>query len=56
MNKIWAAVMCKNPASAKVLMKNDFTLEGTFHQDIYKRGLYEDVDYFGLLKEGRRFK
>jgi len=51
LNRIWATVMKKNIASNKVLIKNGFNHEGTFSKHDLKWGNFEDVLYYGLLKE-----
>ncbi len=51
LNKVWAAAMTKNAASIKVIQKLGFEHEGTFKQDAFKFGVYENMEYYGLLKE-----
>ncbi|SDJ14712.1 GNAT family N-acetyltransferase [Salimicrobium halophilum] len=51
LNRIWAPVMSKNKASAKLMQKVGLTYEGTLKQDIIRWDEYQDVDIFGLLKE-----
>lgn len=55
LNKIWASVMTKNPASMKILTKLDFEKEGVFKQDIMKSGNYEDMVYYGLLRQNYQY-
>jgi ribosomal-protein-alanine N-acetyltransferase len=56
LNKIWAAAMTKNMASIKVIQKLGFEHEGTFKQDAFKFGNYENMEYYGLLKENYKQK
>lgn len=51
LNRLWAAAMTRNPASSRVMEKIGMQSEGTFRQHIMKWGQYEDVTYYGLLKE-----
>ncbi|WP_244226489.1 GNAT family N-acetyltransferase [Paenibacillus protaetiae] len=53
LNRVWAAAMTKNPASTHVMAKIGMRHEGTFRQHIKKWGVYEDVAYYGLLKEDK---
>lgn len=50
LNKIWAAVISRNIASIKVLMKVGLQKEGTLRQNKLILHSYEDVDIFGILK------
>lgn len=49
-NRIWAAIMKKNIASIEVMKKLGLTYEGTFREHVLKWGVYEDIDYFGIVK------
>ena len=49
--KIFAYVFSSNPASARVLEKAGFKLEGTLRNHIYKRGIALDQLVYGILKE-----
>ena len=51
LNRIWACVMNKNIGSIEVMKKSGLLYEGTFPQHVLKWGQYEDVEYYGLLKE-----
>ncbi|MRX56885.1 GNAT family N-acetyltransferase [Bacillus idriensis] len=51
LNRIWATVMKKNIASSKVLNNNVVKHEGTFPKHDLKWGKFEDVEYYGLLKD-----
>ncbi|MBD2867475.1 GNAT family N-acetyltransferase [Paenibacillus arenilitoris] len=51
LNKIVAAAMTKNPGSSGVMKKIGMQYEGTFRQHLLKWGHYEDICYYGLLRE-----
>ncbi|MFD1957387.1 GNAT family N-acetyltransferase [Paenibacillus thailandensis] len=51
LNRLWAAAMTRNPASSRVMEKVGMRYEGTFRQHVLKWGEYEDVAYYGLLRE-----
>ncbi len=51
LHKIHAAAMTKNPASSSVMKKIGMQYEGTLRQHFLKWDAYEDVDYYGILKE-----
>jgi len=50
LNRIYARYLGKNPASGKVMEKLGMKYEGTLRQHVKKWGDYEDLIYFGLLK------
>ncbi|HQU08890.1 MAG TPA: GNAT family N-acetyltransferase [Opitutales bacterium] len=50
LHRVEAFLMHRNQASAKVLEKLGFQLEGTKRQGMLKWGRYEDLDYYGLLE------
>jgi [ribosomal protein S5]-alanine N-acetyltransferase len=50
LNRIEATPLAKNSKSSKVLVKLGFTHEGTLRQRVYFQSGYEDLMYFGLLK------
>jgi ribosomal-protein-alanine N-acetyltransferase len=50
LNKIFAAYMTRNPASAKVMAKLGMTYEGTLRQHVARWGQFEDIGYYGLLR------
>jgi [ribosomal protein S5]-alanine N-acetyltransferase len=50
LNRIEATPFAKNSRSSNVLVKLGFTYEGTLRQRIYFQDGYEDLMYFGLLK------
>ncbi len=50
LNKIDAECLCRNPASARVLVKLGMTCEGTKRQHYQKWGKFEDVEHYGLLR------
>lgn len=49
-NKIYAQVFAANSASAKVLTKNGFILEGCLKQHYNRMGTVHDIMCFGLVK------
>ncbi len=51
LRKIFAKVFTSNPASARVLEKVGFTLEGTLRSHFFKDGNPHDVLYFGLMRQ-----
>ncbi|MBV8216793.1 MAG: GNAT family N-acetyltransferase [Verrucomicrobia bacterium] len=51
LNRIEAIPFAKNSRSTNVLVKLGFTHEGTLRQRDLFRGSYEDLMYFGLLKQ-----
>ncbi|WP_018886521.1 GNAT family N-acetyltransferase [Paenibacillus massiliensis] len=50
LNKLCAAAMTKNPASANVMRKVGMTFEGEFKQHILKWDHFEDVVYYGMTR------
>lgn len=50
-NRIFAYVFGWNPASARVLEKAGFTLEGRMHQAVFKDGKLTDLLVYGMVKE-----
>ena len=50
-NKVYAHVFSANPASAKVLEKNGFKLEGCLKQHFKRMGTMHDLLCYGLLME-----
>jgi RimJ/RimL family protein N-acetyltransferase len=51
LNKICAAAMTKNPASSGVMKKIGMQYEGTLRQHFLKWDAYEDIAYYGILRE-----
>ncbi len=51
LEKIYAKVMCPNMASANLLKKNGFKLEGKLRKNTLKNGKFMDDLIYGLLKE-----
>ncbi|MBZ0301169.1 MAG: GNAT family N-acetyltransferase [Anaerolineae bacterium] len=51
LNRIYAYVLQRNTASAHVLQKAGLIREGTLRQSILKAGVFEDVDFYALLRE-----
>ena len=54
LNRIHADCLARNPASARVLRKLGLTFEGHWRQHARKRGVYEDLDLFGILRSEYR--
>ncbi len=48
--RLSAQVMASNPASARVLLKNGFSEEGTERQSVFKDGLLHDMRCFARLR------
>lgn len=51
LHKIHAAAMTKNPASSSVMKKIGMKYEGTFRQHYLKWDVYEDIEYYSILRE-----
>ncbi|WP_244364778.1 GNAT family N-acetyltransferase [Paenibacillus cellulositrophicus] len=51
LNRVFARHFGGNPASGKVMVKVGMKYEGTLRQHAKKKGKYEDLVYYGLLKE-----
>ena len=51
LHRIHADCLGRNPASARVLRKLGMTSEGRLRQHARKRGLYEDLDLYGILRD-----
>src|SRR5690554_6346506 len=51
LNRIYACHLGKNPASGKVMKKIGMKYEGVLRQHVKKWDEYEDLLYYGLLKE-----
>ena len=51
LNRIDAQVMKANTASVKVLKKAGLRLEGTSRQGVRKDGMFEDIEFYGLLRD-----
>lgn len=51
LNRIFAHVLKTNSASVKVLQKAGLRLEGTFRQGVQKDGVFEDIEFYGLLRD-----
>jgi [ribosomal protein S5]-alanine N-acetyltransferase len=52
LHRIMARHIERNPASGRVMQKLGMTREGCMRHHILKWGQYEDVVFYGLLKEG----
>jgi RimJ/RimL family protein N-acetyltransferase len=50
LNRLFAPVMTRNAASARVLGKAGLKYEGTARQSLLIRGVFEDIATFGLVK------
>lgn len=50
LNRIWATVMKKNYPSIEVMKKSGLDYEGTFPEHVLKWDVYEDVEYYGIIK------
>jgi ribosomal-protein-alanine N-acetyltransferase len=51
LNKIHAGALTRNHASSSVITKSGMQYEGTFRQHFHKWDQYEDVVYYGILRE-----
>lgn len=51
LNRIFARHLGKNPASGKVMEKIGMTYEGRLREHVRKMDHYEDLIYYGLLKD-----
>lgn len=51
LNRIQAGHLARNPASGRVMEKAGMALEGTARQNAIKWGQYEDLVYYGILRE-----
>ena len=49
--RISSGVFTWNPASAQVLEKAGFTLEGKLRQHVFKDGRYTDLLMYGILRD-----
>jgi len=50
LNRIQASHMTRNPASGRVMQKIGMQYEGCSRQRMKKWGVFEDMDYYGILK------
>ena len=50
-NRLFAAVFEGNPASARVLEKAGYILEGTLKQSVFKEGIFKDQMMYSILRE-----
>lgn len=51
LNRIFARYLGKNPASGKVMEKLGMKYEGRLRQHVRKWDQYEDLVYYGLLRD-----
>ncbi len=49
--RVYAKVLPQNTASARVLLKLGFELEGTLKKDFYYNGREDDVDIYGITDD-----
>ena len=49
--RIWATVFESNPASARVLEKAGYELEGRLRKSVYKNGVLMDGFLYAILRE-----
>ena len=50
LNRIEALHMTRNPASGRVMQKIGLKHEGCHREHYLKSGIYEDMDFYGILK------
>ncbi|MBC8355230.1 MAG: GNAT family acetyltransferase [Planctomycetes bacterium] len=50
LRRIYARALTSNPASARVLKKAGFELEGTLRSHVFRDGKSYDVSFFGLMR------
>lgn len=51
LQRIFACHFKRNPASGRVMAKNGMKWEGCLRQHLKRRGRFEDLDYYGILRE-----
>lgn len=51
LNRIWAHLLVRNPASGRVLENIGLVHEGRLRESVVKWGKFEDVDIYGALKK-----
>ena len=51
LNRIYATYLKRNPASGKVMKKLGMKYEGTLREHVKRWGEFDDLVYYGLLKE-----
>jgi len=51
LNRIYAGCFSRNAASARVMMKNGMTYEGTLRQHVRKWDEFVDVVYYAILRD-----
>jgi RimJ/RimL family protein N-acetyltransferase len=53
LHRIYATYLTRNPASGRVMQKIGMTYEGCLQQHIKKWGVFEDLEFYGILhREG----
>jgi RimJ/RimL family protein N-acetyltransferase len=50
LNRVYAYHYCRNPASGRVLQKMGMTHEGRLRRHTLKWGVFEDDDFYGILR------
>jgi ribosomal-protein-alanine N-acetyltransferase len=50
LNRVYALYLSRNPASGRVLEKLGMVHEGTLRKHVLKWGVYEDLEYVGILR------
>jgi len=55
LHRVYAMHFSRNPASGRVMEKCGMVHEGHFREHIRKWGVFEDVDIWGILREGGAF-
>ncbi|OBW60737.1 GNAT family N-acetyltransferase [Dehalococcoides mccartyi] len=50
LHRLQAYYLTRNPASGRVMAKAGFKHEGSFPKHLLKNGVFEDVEYCGLLR------
>ncbi|MBD1371487.1 GNAT family N-acetyltransferase [Hazenella sp. IB182357] len=54
LNRIFARTMTKNIASSQVMLKSGMQFEGVLKQHFFKDGQFEDIAYYGILREDHK--
>jgi len=50
LNRIYATHMNRNPTSGRVMQKVGMKYEGHLRQHIQRWGIFEDIEYYGILR------
>ena len=51
LNRIWARHFCLNPSSGRVMQKIGMQYEGCLRQQVKKWGEFQDMMFYGILRE-----